>query len=106
MIGETLTVDRGRTDSRGNRVTTGTHTITGCLSWGTWSRTPGQRADTSKGSVELYVRKGADVQHRDRITRADGQVFAVVSPATWDGLNPLTGHDFGWVVYQLDAANN
>lgn len=105
MIGETLTVTRGSTNSLGNRETAGTHSISGALSWGTWSRNRNQRAESSKGSAELYAVKGVDLRKSDRVTRADGQTFSVVSPALWDGCHPLTGHDFGVVVYQLEAVS-
>ena len=89
----------------GNRVTTETHTVGGCLSWGTWSRNLNERAESSKGSAELYAAKGVNVRKRDRVSRANGQTFAVVSDAMWDGVHPLIGHDFGVVVYQLEAVN-
>lgn len=105
MIGETLTVSRGGTDNMGNRTTTSTHTIKGALSGGTWSRNRDERAESSKGTCELYCIKGVDLQQRDRITRATGQTYNVVSDVIWDGLHPMTGHDFGVVVYRLEAAS-
>ncbi|GAA2803065.1 hypothetical protein GCM10010533_47060 [Mycolicibacterium pallens] len=103
MIGETLTVSRGSTDNRGNRTTTGTHTITGAFGWGRWSRTPGERAESSKGTAELYVSGGTDLQVRDRVTRSTGQIFAVVGGPFWDQAHPLTGYRFDWAVYELEA---
>ena len=103
MIGETLTVSRGHTDARGNRVTTGTHTIAGVLAWGTWSRNPNQRAESAKGDAQLYAAKGTDLRQRDRVSRGSGQTFAVVAGPHYDGLHPLTRHDFGVAVYQLEA---
>lgn len=104
MMGETLTVTRGYNDKKGNWHNTGCHSITGVIAPGMYSPRTGQRAESSRGTgVELYVDKGADVRHRDRITRPDGQVFTVVSPPLWDGLHPLTGQDFRAAVYQLEA---
>ncbi|CAN5675983.1 hypothetical protein BH10ACT9_BH10ACT9_28440 [soil metagenome] len=104
-MGETLTVTRGVTDKVGNRVTTSTHAIGGAVAWGTWSRNPNERGESSKGSAELYAVKGVDLRKRDRVSRQDGQTFAVISDAMWEGLHPITGQDFGMVVYQLEAVN-
>ena len=103
MIGEVLTVTRGFTDNLGNRETTGTHEVRAALTSGTWSRNTGQRAESSKGGAELYAVKGVDLRPRDRVTRPTGQTFTVVAGPLWDVLHPVTGHDFGVVVYQLEA---
>lgn len=103
MITETLTVHRGATDKMGNRETASTHTISGVIGWGSWSRSRQERAESTTGDAELYTAKGTDLRPRDRVTRTSGQTFAVVAGPLWDQPHPLTGHDYGWSVFTLEA---
>lgn len=106
MVTETLTVSRGKTDSMSNRSNTA-HTVEGVLAWGIGSRGSGRfrfdidRQESASVTARLYVQRGADVQARDRITRANGQAYAVVGHSLWDQQNPLTGHDFGWMTFEI-----
>ncbi|BBZ67990.1 hypothetical protein MINS_34190 [Mycolicibacterium insubricum] len=103
IAGETLTVTRGATDRFGNRENTGTHEVVGVIAWHGFTRATGQRAESASGAPELYVKAGTDLRARDRITRASGQVFAVVGGPMWDGPHPITGNTPKNVAYQLEA---
>lgn len=103
MITETLTVERGATDRMGNRTIEGTHTIQGVIAWGTYSRRDGVRGESAKGDAELYAASNVDLRARDRITRSNGQKFAVVAGPQWDQPHPLTGHDYGLCVFTLET---
>lgn len=110
MITETLTVSRGKTDSMSKRTNT-PHSVQGVLAWGTGSRSTGRfnsdlgNKESSSMTAQLYVRRGSDVKARDRIIRSNGEKYSVVGHSLWDQRNPLTGHDMGWAVFQLESAN-
>ena len=55
--------------------------------------------------AEMYVRRGADVQARDRIIRSNGEKYVVSGHSLWDQVHPHTGRDFGWMMFQLESAN-
>lgn len=105
MITETLTVQRGETDKYGNRETTDTHSVQGVIAWGTYTRRDGVRGESATGDAELYAAKGVDLRPRDRVTRANGQKFAVVAGPLWDQPHPLTGHDYRLCVFTLETVN-
>lgn len=103
---ETLTVARGSTDNRGNRATTGTHTIGGVIAPGTPHRNTAMRhGESASGSYMLYADKGVNLRPRDRVTCPRGNTYAVVAGPLWDQVHALTGHDYGWTVFVLDAIN-
>ncbi|WP_349269159.1 hypothetical protein MPNTM1_04609 [Mycolicibacterium parafortuitum] len=103
MITETFTVHRGDTDRFGNASKEPAGTVDGALGWGTATRNTGERAESAATRAELFVAKGSDLKPRDRVTRASGQSFAVIGGPYYDQLHPMTGFNFGWTVYQLDA---
>ncbi|RUP29750.1 MAG: hypothetical protein EKK51_18805 [Mycolicibacterium sp.] len=104
MVTETLSVYRGDTDKYGNADKQLNGTIQGVVSWGQYARNGEKmRAESASVSVELFVKRGTDLKPRDRVVRADGQVFMVVGGSMWDQLHPMTGFDFGWTAYRLDA---
>lgn len=110
MKTETLTVERGKTDVMSQRSNT-SHTIQGVFGWGTGSRSTGRfdvdldRRESSSVTAQLYVKRGTDLQARDRVLRANGQEYAVVGHSMWDQDSPLTGRNFGWTVYQVQSTN-
>jgi hypothetical protein len=107
---EKLTVARGKTDSMSNRANA-THTVDGFFSWGYGSRGTGRykidldHKESSIVTAQLWVKRGSDVKARDRITRANGQQYAVVGHSMWDQDNPLTGHNFGWTLFEVISTN-
>lgn len=110
MITETLTVFRGSTDRMADRVTDSTHTVQGVIAWGgaranarfSKDRT---RRESAGVTAELYVKRGTDLQARDRIERSNGQVYIVTGHSLWDQVQPQSGHNFGWMVFQVEASN-
>jgi hypothetical protein len=107
---EKLTVRRGKTDAMANRVNT-THTVDGFFAWGSGARSSVHfdadydRRESAAVSTELYVRRGADVRARDRIERFNGEVYSVVGHVLWDQDSPLTGHNFGWAIFNVESVN-
>jgi hypothetical protein len=101
-VTETLTVSRGATDAMGNRTTAGTHTVPGVFAWRGFTADRDHH-DSAGTTAELYVKRDADVQARDRITRPNGQTYAVVGHAVWEQNHPITGRDFGWKVFQVES---
>lgn len=63
------------------------------------------RAESTKILADIYVPRGSDVQARDRIVRANGEKYVVVGHALWDSLTAFTGHDFGWIAFQVESMN-
>lgn len=105
MNTEPLTVLRGGNDRYGNPNNAEHGTVDGVLSWGTVSpATPeGGRGESAATSAELFVRRGTDLQARDRVTRENGQTFRVVGGGQWDRSHPMTRRNFGWILYRLEA---
>lgn len=114
MRAETLTVLRGDTDKYGNSDKAEQGTVEGLFAWGPGVTTTRARADGGKREsallqVELYVKRGSDIKVRDRVKRAGGQLFKVLAGPAWDNDAPHSGHDFGWVVFQVEqitSSNN
>lgn len=104
MITETLTVSRGSTDKMSKRTTDATHSVEGVFSWGRY-RSDWDGRESAATTTELYVERGADVKARDRIARTNGEKYVVVGHPMWDQGQPQTGHDFGYMVVQLESAN-
>ncbi|MDO3067868.1 hypothetical protein P5W11_06485 [Mycobacteroides abscessus subsp. bolletii] len=107
-ISETLTVIRGGSDKYGNPNKQPHGTIQGLIGWGT-SRGAffkDLRGESNKISATLFVRKGTDVQVRDRIVRKNGQKF-IVGPVMWDEPEPFGGDPFldEDVVHLLESDN-
>jgi hypothetical protein len=102
---ETLTVSRGATDKYAERTTTETHTVEGVFAWSRFTDNKRDRQESASTTVDLYVPRGSDVEARDRITRSNGETYAVVGHAMWDQDHPVTGRDFGWMVFQLQSTN-
>jgi hypothetical protein len=105
VVTETLRVLRGDADKYGNPNKTDHGTVQGVLSWGTVSPTTpeGGRGESASTGAELFVRRGTDLQPRDRVTREDGQAFRVVGGGQWDRNHPMTARNFGWVLYRLES---
>ena len=102
---ETLTVYRGDTDKYGNPNKQDHGTVQGVLAWGTTQPTTpiGGRGEDASTGAELYVAKGADLKAKDRVKRANGDLYRVIRQAQWDQLHPSTSRDFGWVAYRLES---
>lgn len=49
---------------------------------------------------DLYVKRGSDLRDGDEITLSEG-VFGVVGGAQFDQNHPMTGTNFGWVLYAI-----
>lgn len=106
MIEETLTVLRGDTDKYGNPNKEAHGTAKGIFAWGSGPRANRNvKGNSSTVVTELYVKRGADVKARDRIRRANGEVYAVVGNAMWDQGHAFDGFDFGYMVFQVEAVN-
>lgn len=101
---ETLTVSRGATDKYAQRTTTETHTVQGVFAWHGFTADH-DRQESAKTTAELYVARGSDIQARDRITRPNGEKYAVVGHSMWDQPHPMSGHDFAWCVFQVQSIN-
>lgn len=110
MHTETVTVDRGETDKTGKRTSEGTHNVEAIFGWSsgranTRFRSRDGRQESFSLMAEMYVRRGADVQARDRIIRSNGEKYVVSGHSLWDQVHPHTGRDFGWMMFQLESAN-
>lgn len=105
MTGESVTVYRGATDKMGNPNKASHGTVTGVFAWGSARRDKSFRGDSHAFLAELYVLRGADLQARDRIKRANGEEYAVVGHSKWDQVHPFDDFDFEWMVFQLEAMN-
>lgn len=111
MITETLTIYRGDTDKMGNPNKAEHGTIEGIIVWGPGAYSSRARPDNAlKGEsrslqIELYAERGADLKPRDRIKRANGQSFSVLAGPMWDQSQPQTGHNFGWMVFQVETVS-
>lgn len=105
MITETLTVRRGETDKYANPNKTDHGTVQGVFSWGTVnpSESPGGRGENVSTEAGLFVRRGTDLQAKDRVTRANGDRFTVVGGGQWDQNHPMTNRNFKWVAYKLKS---
>jgi hypothetical protein len=114
LKGETLEVTRGDTDKYGNPNKTPHGSIKGVFAWGPGTGTnkfsagalANGRSESRSLTAELYVKRGTDLKARDRIKRANGEVYAVVGHAAWDQAHPFDGFDFGYAVFQVEAVNN
>lgn len=110
MKTETVTVERGATDAMSNRTNTN-HTIGVIFEWGTGTRSTGRFAldrdhrESATVTARIFVKRGTDVQARDRILRSNGQEYIVVGHSMWDQANPITGHDFGYMTFQVTSAS-
>lgn len=108
---ETLTVLRGATDAMSNRVVTAIGSVEAIFAWGSGARGTGRfgsvakRDESASITANVYVPRGSDVQARDRLIRNNGEEYAVVGHPLWDQLSPFTGHDFGYMVLQVQATN-
>lgn len=112
MITETVAVFRGDTDQYGNPHKEPHGTVEGVFAWGAGSSSyrafpdrAGKR-ESSRVVADLYVPRATDLRARDRIRRANGEEYAVTSRALWDQPQPQTGHDFGWMVFQVEAISS
>lgn len=112
MITESVAVYRGGTDRYGNPNKTPHGSVDGVFAWGTGSSSyrafpdrTGKR-EAQRIFADLYVPRGTDLKARDRIKRANGDEYAVISPALWDQPHPMTGHNFGWMVFQVEAISS
>lgn len=110
MRTETLTVQRGKTNAMSNRSNT-SHTVQGFFAWGSSGSSTGKfnidydHRESAGVTAQLYVRRGSDVQSRDRILRSNGQEYAVIGHSMWDQDSPLTGSNFGFMLFQVESAN-
>lgn len=52
--------------------------------------------------AQLFVPRGTDIQSGDRITY-QGLVYVVSGVASGDQLQPFTGNDFGWMVFNVEG---
>lgn len=109
MISESVTVYRGDTDKYGNPTKAPHGSVSGVFAWGTGSSSyrafpdhAGKREST-RAIADLYVPRGTDLTARDRIKRANRDEYVVVGNPLWDQPHPVTGHNFGWMVFQVEA---
>ena len=109
MITETLTVYRGATDKMGN-VNRPIHgTVQGVVAWGQgtgtgrYSDASGFKGEANNFTAQLFVPRGTDLANRDRIKRGNGDQYRIIGNAAWDQPHPMTGHDFGWTVFQMES---
>ncbi|MCA2256664.1 hypothetical protein JF710_26105 [Mycobacterium intracellulare] len=109
MITESVEVYRGDTDKYGNPTKALHGTVSGVFAWGTGSSSyrafpdrAGKREST-RAIADLYVPRGTDLKTRDRVKRANGDEYAVVGRPLWDQPHPMTGHNFSWMVFQVEA---
>lgn len=108
---ETITVHRGATTNTGARENGPTHTVEGLFAWSNSGRsssryTPNSgRQESAQITAQLYVPRGADVQARDRLARANGQGYAVVGHALWGEDFPFDEYGDAdlddWVAFQV-----
>ncbi|AYD82192.1 head-to-tail stopper [Mycobacterium phage Wamburgrxpress] len=104
MNEETITVIRGETDKYGNRTNSDERTVKGIFSWGSgFGRDRQSRGETASLATELYVKRSVDIRARDRLKRANGELYAVVGHSKWDQGHAFDGFDFGYKVYQVEA---
>ncbi|ALA48429.1 head-tail adaptor [Mycobacterium phage Lolly9] len=111
MNEETLTVTRGDTDKYGNPNKEAHGTVKGIFAWGPgtstnkFGRDRNFKGESNSLTAELYVKRGSDLKARDRVQRANGELYAVVGHAAWDQNDPFGGYDFGYMVFQVEAVN-
>lgn len=109
MITETVTVYRGGTDKMGNTNRAEHGTIQGVFAWGQGASTgrhsasSGFKGEDSDFTGQVFVKRGTDLKDKDRLKRANGDEYRVIGNASWDQLQPQTGHDFGYMVFQVEA---
>jgi hypothetical protein len=106
---ETLTVYRGGTDKLGNKNRAEHGTIQGVFAWGQGTSTSNYsdigdfKGEATNFTAQVFVKRGTDLKNRDRVKRANGDEYRVIGDVSWDQLQPQTGHDFGWAVFQMEA---
>lgn len=110
MNTETVTVYRGATDKYGNPDKQAHGTATGVFAWGPGTSSSKYRRNDTHGesvsiTAEFYVPRGTDLKARDRIRRTNGEEYTVTGHSLWDQVDPFTGHDFGWTVFQVESIN-
>lgn len=112
MKTETLQVFRGSgtggaaNDKHGNVNRAPDHEIEGIFSWGSGRSTTkytfeNDRQESSRITAELYIPRTSDLKQRDRIKRSNGEWYQVIGAGAWDQLQPQTGRDFKWQVFQV-----
>lgn len=86
-------------------------TVEVLFSWGIGARGQGRFGETRNRNesavitAEMYVRRGSDVQARDRVVRANGEKYVVVGHSLWDQNSAFSGRDFGWMGFQVQSSN-
>jgi hypothetical protein len=86
-------------------------TVEALFSWGAgrgsgrFRSSVSDRAESAKILADVYVPRGSDLQARDRIVRANGEKYVVVGHALWDQAAAFTGHNFGWMQFQVESTN-
>lgn len=106
MIGESVTVIRGETDKRGNRSEGAPHAVKVVFAWGSGGRNGwAVKGESNRLSVDLFVQRGTNLRVKDRIRRANGESYVVVSPALWDQQHPFDGFGFDYVMFRAEAVS-
>lgn len=108
MVTETITVSRGKTDVMSVRSNTD-HTIQAVFTWSYGARAhfrPNMdRRESATVVAQLMVQRGTDLQARDRIKRSNGETYIVVGHQLWDQVNPISGMDYKWMIFELESGN-
>ena len=88
-----------------------THSADVVFAWGGGSKastrytTGRERRESSNLIAEIYVRRGTDIQARDRVVRSNGEAFTVIGHGLWDQVQPMSGNNFGWKAFQVESYN-
>lgn len=97
---ETLQVFRGDNDKHGNANKTPSHTIEGSFAWGSsgkgtarFSRQD-ERQESSTVTAQLLVPQTGDLKQRDRVQRANGEIYRVIGHAMWSEASPFGADPF------------
>lgn len=110
-FGETFTILRGDRDRTGDRAYTDVGIVERCVFWQNVPVEPGgaypaTARDSATLTGTLAVPKGTDIRQADRARReSTGEVYAVLGPAQWDHLHPMTGWDTGYKTYTVKAVS-
>lgn len=99
VYGVTITPTRLTSDSLGNHTPTALAPITNAV-FALDAPSADDNSSLYSQGGDLFVPRGSDLRNGDRVTY-QGRTFGIVGEAQWDMDHPLTGEDFGYVVYTI-----
>lgn len=68
-----------------------------------YSDAEGFKGEANNFTAQLFVKRGTDLRDRDRLRRSNGDEYRIIGGASWDQVQPQTGHDYGWMVFQMES---